>query len=317
MNFPVATTDQPPVIESAAPSDRVWSRLPKAARVKLAAIRAARDSARQLLDAQMEVVRNLKAPDSAYADATRELDNLERTQRFVPTRTDDPKVFAKAKGHDAILQDAAKRVAHFKAEIDAAVAVQNERGDRWKHLSRLCTHLDRWLGQSERPLVVMPNDAVLTEGQNPLAELETTRTLVVALTAERKRVEQAAMSMAEVKQRVRRFVEGRGAKVNPTGLVGRNGTINVTYGEDADLLALLCWLEPDRVARRLEKEAEAQLEGRHALSELDQARALRDTADRLLAAERREEALIELLATQGTSVMRQTNADPRAVLGVE
>lgn len=318
MNFPVATSTEPPIIDNDHAAERDWkNRLPKPAQEKLAAVRRARDDARTMLEAAMATVRDLRAPDGAYADAAREHDNLVRTNRYVPNRDMTPAVQKRVRGHAAIIDDAAQRMAKAKADIDAAVAVERERGEIWKRAARTVTHVERWLESGNRKLKEFTSDFALAEGQTPLAELEVARSLVAALAADRKRLEQASMSMAEVKQRVRTFVEGRAARVNARGLIGHNAHITISFGEEADPTALLAWLEPDKLMRALERDAAAHLEGRHCLSELEQARELKANADRLLAAERKEIALIELLAKQGTVVAFRVNTDARAMLGVE
>ncbi len=69
--------------------------------------------------------------------------------------------------------------------------------------------------------------------------------------------------------------------------------------------------------RRLEQEIDQQVSDRFVLSELDQARELAALDAKMLDAERREEALIELLEAEGSTIARRANASPQAVLGVE
>lgn len=87
-------------------------------------------------------------------------------------------------------------------------------------------------------------------------------------------------------------------------------------GNIVDALGLLAWLMPDQLLAALAREIDLLSDDEHALDEKTRTKREQELAVAILAAEREEEALIELAWSQGTDIGRRATADPRAVLGL-
>jgi hypothetical protein len=307
-------------IATAQPTD--GARLPAPARAKLEALRSARDDARALSDTATAKVAELR---NDLAAARRELAELEtadhegRLLRRAYTH-DEAGTTVTQERDDTRLDAARQRVDRLAEQLERA---ERQRTERWQTLGRTVTRIEEWLAKQQRPLAACEVEAPkLAKGADLPAEIEKARDLLQALAAERRKIEAAPVPTTEAQQRIRRFVAGRAARVRVGGLLTREGVVRFpqdeVHGVGLSPVDLACFLDPDRMARRLEAEflERAETAG-EPLSELDQTRALKAIDDRILTAERREEALVCLAEEAGSDVLRRPDADPRAVLGVE
>lgn len=306
-------------LSETAPPERALGRLPEPARDKLLALRTQRDDTRALLEAAMTTVTDLVAPGNELVAAQRELAQLENPDlKLGFADMDKERADQEGAKFGRRIEEARARVAFIKAQHQKARALQEERGKLWQVAHGLCTRIEEWLDKGSSPLALAsPVSPEPDKGLTALETLTRLRERRAALGAERRKVEGATMSPSEAKQRLRSIVEGRAAKVHVSGLIHRDDHVSVGASGEHEAFNLLCWLQPDVVVRRLEREVDEQSADRFTLSELDQARELKKLNDKILGLERREEALIEWLAGQGTVVPRRADADPRAVLGVE
>lgn len=308
---------------------RVLSKLPASAVAKFRALQSARDDARVLYEAAMDKLAELRQPYNDLSVAQKHLAEIEATSAGQVAHN-------KAAGEGALSEEqhtaaldkfrrdheaAQERVAALQAEHDAAKVLADARAKHWQALNTLVGRIEDWLadlGDGRRvPSAAEPIMPKLAKGQLAADEVANLREVIAALRAEHKRVDRAAPPAADTKRRIPEFVAQKAARVRVGGLVGRDIPINVQTPELDAAFALACWLNPDAVIRRLEKETDEQLESRFTLSDLDRARDLKKLSDRLLETERREEALIELAAQQGTRLARRPDVDPRAILGLE
>lgn len=331
-------------VTTTAPPDDL-ALLPQPARDKLERLRAARDDAHVLLTAAYEKAAGLRT-GATLAGARRELAELEKADSrnllyrdtnavSEPQAAVDgpPRVDRRPERDTARLTAARERVEKLEAELAKADALRDRRSEAWQALARLVTHIEEWLKElSSTPELAEVEPIKLGRNKKPVDELSAARELVAALAAERKRTERAPLPAAELKVRARMLVDRRAGRVRVTGLNGRASTLDVTVSsrraaagggaanpESAareTALDLMCWLNPQAMLRRLEAEIDAEANDRLALSELDLARALADLDARLLAAERREEALIMQIEAAGGDASRRPAADPRAILGL-
>lgn len=305
--------------------------LPQPARDKLERLRAARDDAYVLLDAANDKATALRT-GATLANARTELTELEKADSrnllfrdtnslSEPQAASDgpPPVDRRPERDTARLEAARERVERLEAELVKVDALRKHRSEAWQAMSRLVSNIEEWLRGLSAALEPVESESVkLAKGKKPEDELFATRELIAALAADRKRTERASLPASEAKMRARMLVTRHAEQVRVTGLAARSGTPEVVvanHGQDQGF-ALLCWLNPQAVIRRLEAEIDSQSNDRLALSELDLARKLKEIDERLLLTERREEALVELVEQAGGDVARRPAADPRAVLGL-
>ena len=82
-----------------------------------------------------------------------------------------------------------------------------------------------------------------------------------------------------------------------------------------DPLALLAWvLGPEKVLARLNEEIELRCNDPHAITDEDRAKRVSELNAKILEAERQEEAIVCALESDGMTIARRPDADPRAIL---
>ena len=82
------------------------------------------------------------------------------------------------------------------------------------------------------------------------------------------------------------------------------------------IVGLMAWIDPDRMAQRLEAEVDA-LPDDEAMTDDEQREALADLDAEIDALERNEEALIEAALERGVDILRRSSVSPPCVLGVK
>lgn len=323
--FETSIPDGPKIIGNSLPPERVSTRLPPEALQKLVHLQMVRDDIRDGLDAAQAKLTDMRRPDNALSVALQELNLMEQTdigavfqQAFRTQGTPPEKQSAEYERYKVRYEAVVVRVEHLRAEVEKVRATVEERGQNWQNAEKLVVNILRWLAVGSDPLVMAEFAAPkLSKNQSADDEIEKLRGLLTALKAEHKRVGKAAIPATEAKLRAKSWVAGRAARVRLHGFVNRNGSPDIGLPEQEAALALACWLQPETVLRRLEKEIDERVNDRVTLTELEQARELKKLNDKIMDAERREEALIVQLADDGKVVARRFNAEPRAVLGVE
>ena len=141
----------------------------------------------------------------------------------------------------------------------------------------------------------------------------------------------APVSGNETKARIRETIAAAAERAKPM-IEAKDGSITIawpradvtnprladdfapTFGP-VDIVGLLAWLDPERLMERLEQEVDARFPG-DGLSDSERSEKLAELEAELLAAERREEAIIGMAREGGANVSRRAHADPRAVLNV-
>jgi len=105
-----------------------------------------------------------------------------------------------------------------------------------------------------------------------------------------------------------------GHAVGPGGALPIAAFVESTPTED--LKAVLAWALSEVLIAKLEAEVDELSEDANALTNEERAEQVADILATMLETERTEEALIELAESQGTTIPRRAEADPRAVLGL-
>jgi hypothetical protein len=119
------------------------------------------------------------------------------------------------------------------------------------------------------------------------------------------------------------LINNRGQIAWPT-VTTQQMSMPVTAGQDAQLilttvhddLAIMAWLDRDAMVARLDAEIDSCSDDSEALTAEQRATKTSEVLSDMLAGEREEEVLIERMEASGSSFLRRTDADPRAVLGL-
>ena len=218
------------------------------------------------------------------------------------------------------------------AEIKRLLKMADEANSKASEFARLPQRLEQWLDgvgrQKLKPFTgsVKPK---LQAGEVWVAAIERSRRVIANLKAERHRVASAPIPASEAKILMRReidtlaeagapdvspYLEG-GAIRWPVAPLKRGDGSVITF-DLLDVRSLLVWLDRDRLISRLEAEIDATSDPDLAMSV--QQRRVEDArlVEKLLLAEREEEALIVSAAKDSVMITRRPDADPRAVLEV-
>lgn len=212
-----------------------------------------------------------------------------------------------------------KALVEAEAEITKQIA---ERSKVSRELGQLVGNLENWIEN----LSSAPTPVTLPKVSGET--LDGIRAEITRLKGEVKRIAALPADPGEMRDAVRAWVSEKAAAGRPsistrkglsihfrdTANVEVTGMGSTLTGTAVDPVALQCWIDPEGIAAAIERDMGLSQPVKDAITATDRARLTRETADALLAAERREEALIRSMEAEGKSPMRRVNADPRAVL---
>ncbi|MGJ5180393.1 hypothetical protein ACQR16_24495 [Bradyrhizobium oligotrophicum] len=249
---------------------------------------------------------------------------------------------------DVSVIDAARKLAAVDAEMTRLNELLETRQARSRNAGASVTNLEGWL-RTGRPggTAIVPADdidvaSVLKKGETVAAALDRIRRRLRELDADEHRVKSAPIPAAYAKAQARAAIEQLAERGTPdvsalveaghaigwpltmqrlglAAIVGKTGDqiVGNAMGEVIDTAALFVWLHRDALVARLEREIDAITDDVAALSPQDRERKLSEIAQDKLAIERSEASLVWSLQRDGLPVEHRTDADPRAVLGVE
>lgn len=218
--------------------------------------------------------------------------------------------------------DAMQAVTH---EIERLQGVRTEHQQRARDLTALATSLDNWLRllpeSNALELTAAPSVKV-KDGETPVAAVERLRMKIAGLRQEQMRVKAARAPAAELKRNVRAYVDERAARGRPR-INTAGGRLEIDFapttfssGTTRHVLDVMCWLDGERMIRRLTETMEAMPNNGPALSAVERDEQLRTIGDDLDRLERQEEFLISRAEEQGQTIARRQRASPAAILGV-
>ncbi|MBR2120657.1 MAG: hypothetical protein IJ935_18835 [Afipia sp.] len=146
------------------------------------------------------------------------------------------------------------------------------------------------------------------------AEIRTTQSDV-------RKLYHAGPRAADVKRAARNFVRGLAENGRPK-ITATHESFEVEFQTGGftvapNIRAILAWLDPEALTKRLEDEIDAMPVPALALSLKEKNERLAVAKDALLVLERAEEALIEAAYDDGEQIVRRYDADPQAILGVQ
>ena len=195
-------------------------------------------------------------------------------------------------------------------------------------LMRCQQHVERYSGALQE---AAPVKVDLAPGETAIAALAACRQAIEVAKAALKAVRTAPVSGTETKARIRETVAAAAERGRPM-IETKNGSLVIAWPRSGvaaprladdyaptfgpiDIVAMLGWLDPERLIEKLEAEVDARF-GQEGLTDAErQERQTALEAD-LLNLERKEETLIGMCRLAGSIVSRRSSADPRAVLNV-
>jgi hypothetical protein len=126
---------------------------------------------------------------------------------------------------------------------------------------------------------------------------------------------------ADMKRAAKNYVAGLAATGRPT-ITATHEKFDLAFDGGGftvapNVRAILAWLDPDALLKRLEDEIDAMPVPELTLSLKEKNERLAAAKAKLLVLEREEEALIEAASDSGQHVVRRFDADPQAILGVQ
>lgn len=173
------------------------------------------------------------------------------------------------------------------------------------------------------PAIALP---ALAKGHSLADAIAAVRQKVERLRADLQAVEDAprpsADAIADAKRQLLELAERGRPRVSALVESERGriefGELRQRAGERIpDAIAFIAWAFRDQIGAAIEGEIVAASDDASALSPEARAKKRAQVAAALLAAEREEEALVELAAESGVHIARRRDADPRAILGID
>lgn len=210
-------------------------------------------------------------------------------------------------------------IVEAEADIERLRGIQIERQARVANDRQVIAQLRGWLGNvGSTPLSVAPPVRMkLGKGEGVAAAVERIRGEIAALKDELSALQRAPLPAAELKQRAKALVDELAARGRPVINTDR-GQFDVQFRREGatvpgmtphDTAALLAWLNPQALLKRLEDE----IGDAKGIGTAERERRTIETRARIIDLERMEEALIE----QAPDIARRTDASPSAILGVQ
>jgi hypothetical protein len=199
--------------------------------------------------------------------------------------------------------------------------LQQTRFERYTQTQRLITKINAWLASLPPTTVLVPVMSEIRSDGNYQQQVERLRREITERQAELLKVNSARAPVEDAREQVRRLVDtlSRAPSLNTDG-----GKLSVPSWQRAsfgsasfrDVVALLCWLDRDRIIAALDIEIEKLPVDRDALLPEQRARRISELETDIARLELEEEAVISAASAMGLDIPRREFASPAAVLGV-
>jgi hypothetical protein len=199
--------------------------------------------------------------------------------------------------------------------------LQQTRFERYSQTQRLITQINAWLASLPPTTVLVPVTSEIRSEGNYQQQVERLRREITERKAELLKVNAARAPVEDARRQVRRLVDtlSRAPSLNTDG-----GKLSVPSWQRAsfgpapfrDVIALLCWLDRDRIIAALDIELEKLPVDKDALPPEQRARRVSELETDIARLELEEEAVVSAASTMGLDIPRRECASPAAVLGV-
>jgi hypothetical protein len=278
--------------------------LPAVARAKLSALEIAADDLAALT---ANALASIKAGEAKLASA---LHAMETTP--TAARAEAFKAEATALGDD----------------IEGLRSIMGERRARRDEAHQLVVRIRTWVERlpPQMTFALVPPAEREPGDESARAAVERYRASIRNLRVEMEAVRKASLPEADIKNAVRAFIDKHAARGRPIIRV-EGDKVDVLFENTKALVPgdrlnasasadLFAWLFRDELVVAFNREVEA-LNVQNALTREERSARLAELRAALLEAERAEEAAITRAGEEGTIIARRTDADPRAVLGIQ
>jgi hypothetical protein len=236
---------------------------------------------------------------------------------------------AAAEAHDRRVADVKNRLngkrinskddyAALEQELPRLIAAQPKLHNRATREQSVLSSCKYFLDQ-------LPDGIVLEDVEvTPTGDLPATRAHIVKLMEQRRALINAPPSPAELADEIKRWVIALGEQGKPSRLLTDNA-FGPRWGGSANTdpstmprnaLAFLCWLNPDLVAARFQKELEARASALSLLSRAERGQKLAEIETAIVTARYEEETLVSAALARGEDVVRDSAAPPEVVLQI-
>ncbi|RWN95183.1 MAG: hypothetical protein EOS05_10315 [Mesorhizobium sp.] len=308
-------------------------RLPPHAKMKLAAMREAKDDSRalqQMVSGKLQDLRERR--EQVELEVSRLQRSFDGTDGAAMPFSKKPLEAAKAK-----LAKLDEERARLREQDQARTAVWNAHG-------LLISRIENYLAELPQGSVIRAASFKAPKRTDKLlASIEAIRSTIATLKADRRDIlmapQPSSQALAFAKEwvaqkaeagRPRLFgiLDGGSSNIDfPAPRLHVEATVAVNGGQQhgvargyaagaVDAVALQCWMNPDAVLAALERDIAEIAEDARALDPATRAFKDDEVSKQILDAEREEEALIELALADNLAVTRRADADVRAILGL-
>jgi hypothetical protein len=210
-------------------------------------------------------------------------------------------------------------IAQLTAERDRHAA-------RHRAISALMNRVNQWLFELRLPPgsvleIAQPADIKLN-GETCFDAIEATRNEIKSLQQKLAAVRSAPLPQADQVGAAEAFVQKLASTAKPSVAVMRDDQLRVTFRDSVvggveDVLALVCWLQPEAVLAALTRDIEAQPTPINPLTHSERLQKVSEIEKTLCELEQREESLILKAHGEGLDVLRRTDiVNLGVVLGV-
>jgi hypothetical protein len=193
--------------------------------------------------------------------------------------------------------------------------------ERYSQTQRLITQINAWLASLPPTTVLVHVTLEIRSDGNYQRQVERLRREITERKAELLKVNAARAPVEDARKQVRRLVDtlSRAPSLNTDG-----GKLSVPSWQHAsfgpasfrDVIAMLCWLDRDRIIAALDIELERLPVDKNALPPEQRAHRVSELETDIARLELEEEAVVSAASAMGLDIPRREFASPAAVLGV-
>lgn len=223
-----------------------------------------------------------------------------------------------------ILLQSAGDIEDEKAELSRLQGLQAQQQRRHTELANGVMRIRRFLMElpANVELEDAPRDKVQPRKGESLSDaIKRVQQEIRDAQSDVRKLYQAGPRAADLKRAARAYVRGLAETGRPK-ITGTHEKFEIEFQTGQftlapNMRAILAWLDPVALTKRLEDEIDAMPVPALALSSKEKNERLGVAKAKLLVLEREEEALIEAAYDDGQQIVRRYDADPAAILGVQ
>lgn len=324
----------PPGMISADADPVGWSHFPKFAKAALKRLRREHDDAwrawRSVADERQETWNTKQAVEARLKGLTGGRADSAwyggvQHARYQKLEDDDPRVLAENEKLKDLIDDLSR--------INELLAERSHRSQQLNSLVRSVETYLNGLGSVGATKLHKGPAPVTQKREAPVDAVERCRRRLRELEADRHRIASAPWHSTEAKQRARAEIDTLAERGEPSVLpliesqegiywperactdVVVGGRLISSFG-DPNGLPLFFWLNREAITEKIERLIDEVADDNSALTKQNRAERIAEIDRDRLATQRDEEFFIGRAITDGMTVLRRADADPRAVLGL-